>query len=124
MLLGTTAVVRLKSPLAHGSYSKTIKDAPCPKLTRKKGADAKYMDACFSPLDNKRYAQQRKVDTWDFTTLGHGGPPSQTAVVQIRGLAGENTNDPPSPLPIGPVYGTVDKPWINGVPRQQIGTHL
>ncbi len=30
VLLGTTAVVRLKSPLAHGSYSKTIKDAPCP----------------------------------------------------------------------------------------------
>jgi hypothetical protein len=35
MLLGTTAVIRLKSPLAHGGYSKTIDRFAWPRVAPK-----------------------------------------------------------------------------------------
>jgi len=73
------------------------------------------MDARFSPLSNKEYAQERKADTWDFTTLGHGDPPSQTAAVFTGGLAGGNVNAFPSRSRVEAVHRPVDKPWTNCV---------
>ena len=82
MLLGSTAVIRLKSPLAHVSYSSGSKVRP-PDQYGEELADAKFCMCTRFPRLLERGAFERfrwgqKADTKDFTTLGQFGPSSQT----------------------------------------------
>jgi hypothetical protein len=97
VLLGTTAVIRLKSPLAHGGYSKTIKDAPWPlqqgeetgrrsdsRVCDPRRATSSSRNCCSrserSPAvaPSRGHATGQKADTKDFTTVGHPGLVRQT----------------------------------------------
>ena len=80
VLLGSTAVIRLKSPLAHVSYSSGSKVRPPDQ--GEELVDAKFC-MCRFPRLARRWASgeiqmRRKAYTWDFTTLGLAGLPSQT----------------------------------------------
>jgi hypothetical protein len=54
MLLGTTAVIRLKSPLAHGGYSKTIDR--CARSRRYKGKNRATLYWASDSVTLKRHA--------------------------------------------------------------------
>ncbi len=82
VLLGSTAVIRLKSPLAHVSYSSGSKVRP-PDQKGEELADAKFCMCTRFPRLLERGALERfrwgqKADTKDFTTLGQIAPLSQT----------------------------------------------
>jgi hypothetical protein len=81
VLLGSTAVIRLKSPLAHVSYSSGSKVRPPDQ--GEELADAKFWYVPLPSYLTRRGASgkmqmRRKAYTWDFTTLGLANLPSQT----------------------------------------------
>ena len=81
VLLGSTAVIRLKSPLAHVSYSSGSKVRPPDQ--GEELADAKFWYVPLPSSLTRRGASgeiqmRRKACTWDFTTLGLADLPSQT----------------------------------------------
>lgn len=76
VLLGTTAVIRLKSPLAHGSYSKTIKVRLAHYNRGKNRLTLRIR--CLFATSLVTCTEGTLIDTKDFTTLGHGGAASQT----------------------------------------------
>lgn len=84
VLLGSTAVIRLKSPLAHVSYSSGSKVRP-PDQYGEELADAKFCICTLPPaaLTHCAWGVQMgpKADTKDFTTLGQFTAPSQTGRV-------------------------------------------
>ena len=80
VLLGPTAVIRLKSPLAHVSYSSGSKVRP-PDQKGKNWPTLSFVCACRRCLPHgERTGVQliAKADTKDFTTLGQKGTLSQT----------------------------------------------
>jgi hypothetical protein len=81
VLLGSTAVIRLKSPLAHVSYSSGSKVRP-PDQYGEELADAKFCICTLPPAVQAQCAWEfrwgQKADTKDFTTLGQFKAPSQT----------------------------------------------
>ena len=88
VLLGSTAVIRLKSPLAHVSYSSGSKVRP-PDQKGEELADAKFCMCTRFPRLLERGAFERfrwgqKADTKDFTTLGQSRAPSQTGAAHRR----------------------------------------
>lgn len=81
VLLGSTAVIRLKSPLAHVSYSSGSKVRP-PDQYGEELADAKFCICTLPPADQAhatgKFKWGQKADTKDFTTLGQSAAGSQT----------------------------------------------